>query len=209
MEVKKVKVFNIEGAIRGMRNPLQSYKSSDTVICGDRVDIGEKDLSLMKKLTVAGKDHRKFLRQIFVSYDVMAPEYWWKQYHTYKVSTTENSTSQMHTLGQRLLNRNDFELEEDFKGFDIILEEINDLICSWQSNKDVVVWRKLIQLMPQSFLYLKTCTTSYEGLIAICLSRKNHKLKEWNLFIESMFQNCPYLKVLVDEIESSKGYRNV
>lgn len=195
MEIRNIKVFNIEASIRGMRNPLSSHELSDsTFIDGKNFIIGTKDMELAKKLIQAGKDHRKFLRQIFVSLDISAPEYWWKQYHTYKVATTENSTSQMHTLGKRLLNKSDFELEEDFPDFDSVILILNKLIQEWQKTKDTIIWRKMIQLVPQSFIYMKTCTLSYETLFSICSSRKNHKLKEWNFFIEKATAECPYLK---------------
>lgn len=194
MKINNIKVFNLEGAVRGARNPMCSHNMSDsfTKNSGEFI-IGEKDLVLMKKLIKAGKDHRKFLRQIFVSFDALAPEYWWKQYHTYKVSTTENSSSQMHTLGKRLLTRDDFELESEFNEFDTILYNINKLIENWNNIKDTAEWRKLIQSIPQSFLYFKTCTLSYENLFSICSARKNHKLKEWNYFIDKMTSECPYL----------------
>lgn len=194
MKINNIEVFNLTGAIRGMRNPMNSHQLSDSICENGDLVIGKKDMELAKKLIQAGKDHRKFLRQIFVSMDISAPEYWWKQYHTYKVSTTENSTSQMHTLGKRPLCRPDFEIDDDFTEFDYIILEINKLISEWNKDKNPYVWRKLIQIMPQSFLYTKTCTMTYETLFSICISRKNHKLKEWNFFIDIILSSCPYLK---------------
>lgn len=198
MKIDHIEVFNIKGAIRGMRNPLGSNHLSDSFVSND-LDfiIGPIDLDLAKRLISSGKDHRKFIRQIFVSCDISAPEYWWKQYHTYKVSTTENSTSQMHTMGKRPLVREDFELEDEISCFDSILSEINKLIVEWVETKDKIVWRKIIQMLPQSFIYKKTCTLTYETLLTLCQSRKNHKLKEWDFFIDTMFRNCPYLKEFV------------
>lgn len=197
MEITNVRTFNIEGAIRGMRNPLGSHNLSDSKFVNGTFQIGKSDMDLACRLIKAGKDHRKFLRQIFVSMDVYAPEYWWKQYHTYKVSTTENSSSQMHTLGKRPLVKSDFELEEDFPEFSCVLENVNRLIVQWNETKSKDIWRKLIQIMPQSFLYTKTCTLSYETLLSICTARKNHKLKEWNLFIDKVLLECPYLETFL------------
>jgi len=198
MEINNIKVFNLDGAIRGMRNPLNSHNLSDSIYESNNFTIGSRDMELAQRLIKAGKDHRKFLRQIFISVDIYAPEYWWKQYHTYKVSTTENSTSQMHTLGKRLLKKEDFEIEKDFYEFDSVLSLMNRLISEWQKNKDPLTWRKLIQIMPQSFIYHKTCTLTYETLLSICSARKNHKLKEWNYFIEKIKSDCPYLEVFLN-----------
>lgn len=198
IKLEKVEVFNLEGAIRGMRNPLNSHNLSDSEMLyreeissdKDEFHIGECDMNLAKKLIKAGSDHRKFLRQIFISFDLTMPEYFWKQYHTYKVSTTENSTSQMHTLGNRLLTKDDFILDNED---DIDLTKINELISQWMNNKeDRTMWRRIIQLIPQSFLYKKTCTITYETFLNMYNSRKNHKLDEWKWFLNTLLDNCPY-----------------
>lgn len=205
LKLTNVTVSNIDGAIRGMRNPLESYDLSDSEWIYreegpniDTFDIGPNDLKLAKQLCKAGSDHRKFMRQIFVSFDLTMPEYFWKQYHTYKVSTTENSTSQMHMLGKRILTEDDFLL--DFKMgliFTEMLQYINSLILTWQKTKDKEIWRIIIQLMPQSYLYKKTCTITYETLINMYNARKNHKLDEWKWFIAEIMKHCPYSKELI------------
>lgn len=203
LKLENVVVSNLEGAIRGMRNPLESYKLSDSRLgiggFGDpEFIIGPNDLELAQKLIKAGSDHRKFLRQIFVSFDVTMPEYWWKQYHTYKVSTTENSTSQMHTLGKRELTRDDFLFDKNNNWIiDTVIEQLNISIKFWQETKDKDVWRTIIQLMPQSYLYKKTCTMTYETLINMYNSRKNHKLDEWQWFIKNIIDQCSYAKELI------------
>jgi hypothetical protein len=208
LKLENVVVSNIEGAIRGMRNPLESYHLSDSYWSNndDNEDkeyieefiIGPNDLKLAMQLKKAGSDHRKFLRQIFVCFDLTMPEYFWKQYHTYKVSTVENSTSQMHTLGKRLLTYDDFLLDEkDNEVFNILVSRINSYISSWQATKNKDIWRTIIQLMPQSYLYKKTCTLTYENLINMYNARKNHKLDEWQWFIRNILKECPYSEELI------------
>jgi len=208
LKLEHVEVTNLNGAIRGMRNPLESHHLSDSYWSNhssideennkeyiEEFIIGPNDLKLAMQLKKAGSDHRKFLRQIFVSFDLTMPEYFWKQYHTYKVSTVENSTSQMHTLGKRLLTPNDFifDNEEDH----ILINRINNLILEWQNTKDKEIWRRIIQLMPQSYLYKKTCTLTYENLINMYNARKNHKLDEWQWFIRNIIKQCPYAEELI------------
>lgn len=200
LKLQNVIVSNIDGAIRGMRNPLESHHLSDSKYAWDPIlnenkyTLGKNDLQLAVQLRKAGSDHRKFLRQIFVSFDLTMPEYFWKQYHTYKVSTTENSSSQMHTLGKRLLTAHDF-LADD--AGDLNIEFMNSLIKKWQETKDKDIWRRIIQMMPQCYLYKKTCTLTYETLINMYNARKNHKLDEWKWFMSKILEVCPYSKELI------------
>ena len=204
MEIKNIRVSNLDGAIRGMRNPLGSHDLSDSSweyqesVIFRSFKIGDNDLKLARSLIKAGSDHRKFMRQIFVSFDLSMPEYWWKQYNTYKVATVENSTSQMHTLGKRLLEKEDFCLDEDYPEFETLLSSINSIISEWQISKSKKAWRRLIQIMPQSFVYLKTCTITYETLLNMSVSRKNHKLKEWDWFLDNLIPQCPFFSKLVE-----------
>ena len=150
LKLEHVVVSNIDSAIRGMRNPLESHHLSDSkhtwnpLLSEYEYTIGKNDLQLAIQLRKAGSDHRKFLRQIFVSFDLTMPEYFWKQYHTYKVSTTENSSSQMHTLGRRFLTTDDFIMDD--MG-DLNLEFFNCVIKKWQETKDKDIWRRRIQIM--------------------------------------------------------------
>jgi len=177
MKVTNIETFNFEGAFRGMRNPLESWDKSDShTDSNGKCVLGNDDYTLANKLIKAGSDHRKFLRQIFISCDIDAPWYWWKEYATYKVGTAENSTSQMHKLGSRLLTPDDFQVDQWDDNFDAVLHILNSYIEHWQETKDKTTWRKMIQVMPGSYIYKRTCTLNYEVLLNMYNSRKNHKL---------------------------------
>lgn len=198
LKVTNIEVSGLMSALRGMRNPKMSHDKQDSYIEHDgKVIIGPNDLDLAKRLIKAGTDHRKFIRQIFITFDALMPEYWWKQYHTYKVATVENSSSQMHTLGNRLLTENDFIFDSPQPEFQEYLKYLNSLISSWQKTKDKNTWRILIQAMPQSFLYFKTCNMSYEHLLAFDRARRTEKLGEWPFFLDRLFEECPYAKELL------------
>lgn len=199
LRIDNIEVEGMMGALRGMRNPKMSHHKKDSYRDSTgKVIIGPNDMALAKTLIKAGTDHRKFIRQIQISFDAVMPEYWWKQYHTYKVSTVENSSSQMHTLGNRLLTEDDFIFDAVQPEFQEYLKYLNGLISSWQQTKDKNTWRILIQAMPQSFLYLKTCTMSYEHLLTFDRARRTEKLGEWPFFLDKMFEACPYAKELLE-----------
>ncbi|MFW6377099.1 MAG: hypothetical protein ACOCZ5_00500 [bacterium] len=207
--------MNFCNAIYGMRNPLKSWNKSDSYYKENNDFIlGDNDRDLAMRLVKAGSDHRKFMRQIFVSMDVSAPWYWWRQYHTYKVGTTENSTSQMHLITNRRLTLDDFAWDwlSDYREY--TLKHLNTLIMMYhelnlktkrsRGNKEEIkelkkqrkaVWRELIQDIPASFIYLKTCTLNYENLRNIYHSRKNHKLHEWKEFC-SWIETLPYSELI-------------
>ncbi|MGL5458937.1 MAG: hypothetical protein ACRDBY_04930 [Cetobacterium sp.] len=221
IKINNIEVFNFEGAIRGMRNPMNSWHLSDSKQGYLRYEIGEKDLDLMKRLYKAGTDHRKYLRQILISLDITAPLYWWKEFDTYKVGTTANSTSTMHKIMAKEFTRNDFSYDEDSRnymntdeGFDyawgsiageIIKSDIDkcnklrDLYLNgeyeFKNNKDV--WRLLIQTLPSSYNQTRTITMSYENFINMYHSRKNHKLSEWSTFCKVMLEELPYIKYIM------------
>ena len=183
IKVKNISVYNFENALRGMRNPLESWDKSESYYDNDYVYvIGENDKELALRLIKAGKEHSKFCRQIFVSMDITAPDYWWKEYATYKVSTTENSTSTMHKITSRLLTENDFSIDKRDAIDDYIIYCLNILIEKYQKTKDIEVWRKIIQKLPMSFNYLRTCTMNYQNLRNMYFQRRNHKLIEWREF---------------------------
>lgn len=182
--------WGIEHAIRGMRNPYESCDRSDS----DGCRIGDADMKLCNKLIKGGTEHRKFLRQIFVSMDITAPLYWWKEFDTYKVGTTANSTSTMHTLTKREAFR-----EEDFS-FERVYEDVkkpymvflNEALKAAHNNpKDKM---QLIQLLPSSFNQTRTVTLNYENLLNICKQRKGHYLTEWSEFCDYVTGQLPYLK---------------
>lgn len=202
IKVEHIEVFNWEGAIRGMRNPLNSWDKSDTdfslsamrVIGGLLVPaIGENDLSLMRKLCRAGSDHRKFLRQIMVSMDITAPLYWWKEADQYKVGTTTNSCSTMHTIHKKQFELDDFSHEHLYSVSEEMLKKIIKVLNAYREDflleKDEDYWWQMIQLLPTSYNQKRTITLNYEVLLNMYHARRNHKLDEWRTFcgcIEAM-----------------------
>ena len=206
IELERTDVMNIENAIRGMRNPMNSWDKSDSVFTMDPYyfTVGPNDLSLAQRLCNAGSDHRKFLRQIFVSVDITAPLYFWKEYDTYKVGTTANSTSTMHKIHAKEFTLDDFSVDYISYGsdwyaltaFDIVLSALNDLREEYNKFKDKDVWYAMIQLLPSSYNQMRTCTMTYENLRNMYHSRKKHKLDEWVQFTE-WIKSLPYSKELI------------
>lgn len=194
-------VFNFENALRGMRNPLDSWHMSDSSFDGE-LFIGEKDLKLAKALRRAGSDHRKYLRQILVSVDIEGPLYWWKEFDTYKVATVANSTSTMHTIHKKGFVMDMFSVqglspksEELFASYLAYLEELR---LDYNRTKDKKTWEEIIKLLPSSFNQLRTVTLNYETLMSIYHARKNHKLVEWHDFCR-WIEELPYFKEIVLE----------
>ena len=201
IKIDKVNVFNFENAIRGARNPMNSWDRSDSYYNDNgQYILGENDLQLAIKLCAAGSDHRKFMRQIMVSADIYAPLYWWKEFDTYKIGTTANSTSTMHKIHTKKFEIDDFShdyLDEESK--DILLNLINSLDNireKYNESKEKSEWYKIIQLLPSSYNQLRTCTMTYENLINIYNARKLHKLYEWREFCE-WIETLPYAKELI------------
>ena len=210
IKFENLKVYNIVDAMRGMRNPMESWHLNDSGYGFNGQEyIGPKDLKLAQALSKAGNDHAKYLRQIFVSVDIIAPMYFFKEHDTYKVATVANSTSMMHKLGSRLLTIDDFSMEdmveEERKE---ILAYINTLIQRWWNSgkkKPSKEWRAIQQIIPSSFMYRRTWTANYQVLKTIALSdRRNHKLQEWRDFINYFIDNAPYFKELCVEIYKEK-----
>ena len=188
-------VMNFENAIRGARNPMNSWARSDSYYdeSGQYI-LGENDLSLAKRLRNAGtSDHRKFIRQIMLSVDITAPLYWWKEYDTYKVGTVANSTSTMHKIHSKPFEIDDFSHDHlTDNGMNVLrnlVDELEKIRLEYVDNKDKVLWYDLIQLLPSSYNQMRTCTLNYETLVNIYRSRKNHKLDEWRSF-------CDWIKTL-------------
>lgn len=208
LKVERISVMNLENAMRGARNPLNSWARSDSYYDENgQYILGENDLGLAKRLARAGSDHRKYLRQIFISVDVTAPMYWWKEYDTYKVATVANSTSTMHKIHSKEFSRDDFSLdkldEDSMAFFDTIIAKLEELRLKYTETKDKQYWYDIIQLLPSSYNQMRTCTLNYETLINIYYARKGHKLDEWHTFCD-FIKTLPYAKDLImikDEVQ--------
>lgn len=233
IKFENTEVMNFEGAIRGMRNPLNSWDKADSVFCIDCdlcdgdcsrryvegvccFEIGANDLDLARRLINAGSDHRKFLRQIFVSVDITAPLYWWKEFDTYKVGTVANSCSTMHKIHARDLTLDDFSHEHLFDGLDrvegasdmeyyenpttalnYLIRVINYYRKKFIKTKDMRYWWQMIQLLPTSYNQKRTVTLTYENLRNISGSRRNHKLTEWGVGFMEWIDSLPYAEELI------------
>ena len=227
IKFENTEVFNFEGAVRGMRNPLNSWDKSDSTICPGRdfddckatvnkcprgedeefrediFCIGKSDLDLMKRLIKAGSDHRKFMRQILVSVDITAPLYWWKEFDTYKVGTVSNSCSTMHKIHAKEFTIDDFSYDH-CKDDPIVENYINDTLWilnrardQFLQTKDKAFWWDMIQLLPSSYNQKRTITLNYETLYNIYGSRKNHKLDEWRVGFMDWIKSLPYAEELI------------
>ena len=187
LTIERTSVMNFENAIRGARNPMNSWARSDSGYDGTgNFVFGPNDLDLARRLCASGSDHRKFIRQIFVSVDITAPLYWWKEYDTYKVGTVANSTSTMHRIHSKPFELADFSTDHMTPA---TLEQMERLIAylesvrqTFNATKDKSAWYDLIQLLPSSYNQMRTCTFSYENLISMYYARRNHKLEEWHTF---------------------------
>lgn len=201
LKCERTSVMNIENAIRGARNPMNSWDRMDSEYNeqGEYI-LGPNDLGLARRLRKAGSDHRKFIRQIFVSVDVTAPLYWWKEYDTYKVSTVANSTSTMHKIHSKSFDIEDFShdhMTEDTLAFmGTVVEELEKIRLRYIKTKNKEDWYDMIQLLPSSYNQMRTCTLNYESLINIYFARRGHKLKEWHTFC-SWIEELPYAKELI------------
>ena len=201
LKCERTSVMNIENAIRGARNPMNSWNRMDSSYDeeGEYI-LGPNDLGLAKRLRKAGTDHRKYIRQIFVSVDITAPLYWWKEYDTYKVGTVANSTSTMHKIHSKPFERNDFShdhmTEQTLLFMDTVVDELEKIRLRYLETKSKEDWYDMIQLLPSSYNQMRTCTMNYETLINIYFARKNHKLVEWHTFC-SWIESLPYAKELI------------
>lgn len=207
IKVEKIETWGFEHAIRGMRNPMNSWEKSDTVCSNELItpSIGNNDLTLMKQLYYMGLSHRKYLRQIFISMDITAPLYWWKEFDTYKVGTTANSCSTMHKLLHKPFETSDFSLDHMTDSalceLNSIIEMLNiyrDLHLGYDEQKNhhypqKEYWYSIIQLLPSSYNQKRTVTMNYENVMNILDCRSNHKLDEWRDFCKTLLQ-LPYME---------------
>lgn len=237
IKVEHIEVFNFEGAIRGMRNPMNSWDKSDScwtlkedespINPNDEpfFEVGKNDLGLMKRLYKAGTEHRKYLRQIFVSMDITAPLYWWKEADTYKVGTVANSCSTMHKIAAKEFELDDFSWEQllnsgcdlieytwqngSFKKMvqplqlltDFIIPSLNVCREKYLETKDKKYWWQLIQLLPSSYNQKRTVTMNYENVATMIRQRTGHKLTEWEDFV-ALLRGLPYVEEIIDGSET-------
>ena len=234
MNFTNVRVSNFENALRGMRNPKESYHLIDSYFgidcdtenaiartdyrgfvelyrdreCFEFASIGPNDMRLARNLIRAGSEHRKFLRQIQVSIDITAPLYWWKEFDTYKVGTTANSTSTMHKITSKPITIDCFEID-DFNEInfdhaseiDMIIHYLEKLRLVYLDTKDPKYWKELIRWLPESWLQTRTITMNYENLYTIVRQRSHHKLTEWHSFIK-FIRTLPYASEFIFDEDS-------
>ncbi len=199
--------MNLENAMRGARNPLNSWDRMDSGYDEKgNYCLGPKDLELAVKLRKAGSDHRKFMRQILVSVDITAPIYWWKEYDTYKVGTVANSTSTMHKIHAKPFELDDFShdhlTDRGLKVLEGVIEELEQIRLRFAEDKKKEDWYDLIQLLPSGYNQMRTCTLNYETLVNIYFARKNHKLEEWHEFCR-WIEELPYGRELIAGAEET------
>lgn len=227
IKIENTEVVGWEAAIRGMRNPLNSWEKSDSKwysigiptsnpaaindkYLSQKYCIGDNDLDLMKRLRNAGTDHRKFMRMITVYVDITAPLYWWKEFDTYKVGTVANSCSTMHKIHAKEFTLEDFSCEHlfdtpesEFNDSMDVLKEVIDILNLYRDHfvknpHRKDYWWQLIQLLPSSYNQRRTVMLNYEVLANIYKSRRNHKLDEWHVFCE-WIENLPYSELIIGE----------
>lgn len=251
IKIENVEVMGWEAAIRGMRNPLNSWEKSDSGWFSSEDDmgvdyvqynshsdpselyfIGSNDLDLMKRLTKAGTDHRKFMRMIAVYADITAPLYWWKEFDTYKVGTVANSCSTMHKIAEKEFEMSDFSCEHLKPTSIKIMHDIIDILNKYRADYNNPeagklgvkknYWWQMIQLLPSSYNQKRTVMLNYEVLANIYKSRKNHKLDEWRVhetpeehkfrnkdFSSGMWGFCDWIESLpYSELITKKGENN-
>ena len=186
IQIERTSVMNLDGAIRGARNPMNSWAKSDSYYDENgRFVLGPVDIDFGHRLAVSGSDHRKFLRQVFVTVDITAPLYWWKEFDTYKVGTVANSCSTMHKIHAKAFDRDDFSHDRlDEGGLALLDATVAYLEAERQkfiaNKEDRQPWHNMIQMLPSSYNQMRTVTLNYENLINIYYARRNHKLAEWH-----------------------------
>ena len=213
IRLERTSVMNLENAMRGARNPMNSWSRMDSAYDeeGNYV-LGPNDLDRAGRLRRAGSDHRKFIRQIFVSVDITAPMYWWKEYDTYKVATVANSTSTMHRIHRKSFELEDFscdQMTDETREFmELVVARLEQIRLRYLETKSRRDWYDLIQLLPSSYHQMRTCTLNYETLVNIYYARRNHKLEEWHVFCDWV-RTLPYARELIlgeqEDFDSSGG----
>ena len=229
IKIEAVDVWGFKHAIRGMRNPMNSWDKSDSAWCDPAgcgccpyvkecnsksvfypdldFGLGDKDLDLMHRLFIGGTEHRKFMRMIHVSMDVTAPLYWWKEFDTYKVSTVANSCSTMHKIHSKELTLDDFSTDHltpvSIEILNIVIGQLNVARDYFISTKDKSAWWQMIQLLPSSYNQKRTLDFNYETAVQIIRQRTGHKLDEWHIFVDTLW-DLPYMREIVGDQSEQK-----
>lgn len=236
MKFENIRVYNFENALRGMRNPLASWKKIDSEfgvrprvevpegavitheyengLC-EYAKIGPNDMGLAKRLIAGGSEHRKFLRQIFVTVDITAPLYYFKEFDTYRIGVTENSTSTMHKLASTPITLDCFELGDYSPELDMIddvplglrvdsfIDDLEQMRQKYLMTNDKRYWKELVRWLPNGWLQTRTVTMNYENLLSMYHQRRNHKLTEWSIDFINFIKSLPYASdfLIPDEAE--------
>lgn len=222
IEIENAEVTGWEAAIRGMRNPMNSWEKSDSQYIAPRggvrlplvYSVGSNDRALMMKLCKAGADHRKFMRMVAVHLDIIAPLYWWKEFDTYKVGTVANSCSTMHKIADKEFTLEDFSCEHllgkavQYNGYvptsvlECTIGALNEFRKLYLESKNKVFWWQMIQLLPSSYNQRRTVMLNYEVLANIYKSRRNHKLDEWRELC-NWIEDLPYSELITGELDGT------
>ena len=202
IKIENVDVYGFEAAIRGARNPMNSWHLMDSCYNNGEFEIGEKDYDLLRRLTIAGPEHRKWNRMVTVTMDITAPLYWWKEYDTYKVGTVANSCSTMHKIQAKKFEMSDFSVEHlrSLGVMHVVIDELNFYRDKFNKDKKKEDWWEMIQLLPASYNQKRTVHLNYEVLGAIYHQRRHHKLDEWHVFCDTI-KTLPYSKFITREFK--------
>ena len=200
IKIENVDVYGFEAAIRGARNPMNSWDRMDSCYNNGEFEIGENDYKLLKNLTIAGSEHRKWNRMVTVTMDITAPLYWWKEYDTYKVGTVANSCSTMHKIQAKKFEMSDFSVEH-LRSLGVmheVIDELNFYRDKFNKDKKKEDWWEMIQLLPTSYNQKRTVHLNYEVLGTIYHQRRHHKLDEWHVFCDTI-KTLPYSEFITRE----------
>ena len=204
IKIENIDVYGFEAAIRGARNPMNSWDRMDSCYNNGEFEIGENDYKLLKNLTIAGPEHRKWNRMVTVTMDITAPLYWWKEYDTYKVGTVANGCSTMHKIQAKEFTLDDFSHEHLGEYLEWLLSEVilelNENRENFNRTKDKDYWWRMIQLLPTSYNQKRTVHLNYEVLGSMYHQRRHHKLDEWVEFCNTI-KELPYSEFITREFE--------
>lgn len=205
IKIENIDVYGWEAAIRGARNPMNSWHKMDSGYNNGDFDMGENDYDLLRRLTIAGPEHRKWNRMVTVTMDITAPLYWWKEFDTYKIATVANSCSTMHKIQAKEFTLDDFSHEHlNGAGMGYLIRTIEFLNKSrelFNYNKDKNEWWQMIQLLPSSYNQKRTVHLNYETLGSMYKQRKHHKLDEWREFCETIEDCLPYSEFITKDFK--------